>query len=124
MTPPPPARCDQGTRSGLAHRLVPEVRAWLSRVLGCAQVDAWQRFRFFEGLARAYLALDRPLLLVVDNLQSCDKATMSWLSFLVSYAGSAPLLVAAPAREDELDCNDLSGRCRRCEVPASPRSDE
>lgn len=75
-----------------------------------AKVDAWQRLRFFEGLARAFLAVDRPLLLTVDDLQWCDKATMSWLSFLMSSTGSVPLLVVATAREEELGHSDLAGR--------------
>ncbi|MEP7331078.1 MAG: AAA family ATPase [Terracoccus sp.] len=92
------------------HRLVPEGESLAEPGTGVrAKVDAWQRLRFFEGLARAFLTVDRPLLLIVDDLQWCDKATMSWLSFLMSNAGSAPLLVAATAREAELDRSDLSG---------------
>jgi len=34
-----------------------------------AVADAWQRHRFFEGLARALLATGRPTLLTLDNLQ-------------------------------------------------------
>ncbi len=90
-------------------RLVPEGESPAAPGNGVrAKVDAWQRLRFFEGLARAFLAVGRPLLLTVDDLQWCDKATMSWLSFLMSYAGSAPLLVAATAREDELGRGDLA----------------
>src|SRR6266550_811913 len=33
-----------------------------------AMADAWQRHRFFEGIARALLAVGRPTLLVLDNL--------------------------------------------------------
>ncbi|MDN5765169.1 MAG: AAA family ATPase [Humibacillus sp.] len=96
------------------HRLVPEGESLAEPGTGArAKVDAWQRVRFFEGLARAFLAVDRPLLLIVDDLQWCDKATMEWLSFLMSYAGSTPLLVAATAREDELDRNDLSGALQK-----------
>ncbi|MEO6828128.1 MAG: AAA family ATPase, partial [Microbacteriaceae bacterium] len=74
-----------------------------------AKVDAWQRSRFFEGLVRAFLAVDRPVLLTVDDLQWCDKATMSWLSLLMSSRGSAPLLVIATARSEEFDTSDLAG---------------
>ncbi len=66
-----------------------------------AMVDAWQRLRFFEGLARTVLTVDRPLLLVVDDLQWCDNATLSWLSFLLSYPTTAPLMVVGTAREEE-----------------------
>lgn len=90
-------------------RLVPEGEALADQATGVrAKVDAWQRLRFFEGLARAFLAVDRPLLLTIDDLQWSDKATLSWLSFLMSYAGSAPLLVAATARDAELNENELA----------------
>ena len=68
-----------------------------------AMVDAWQRLRFFEGMARAVLTVDRPLLLVVDDLQWCDNATLSWISFLLSYPTTAPLMVVGTAREEELN---------------------
>ncbi len=74
-----------------------------------AKVDAWQRLRFFEGLARAVLSVDRPVLLVVDDLHWCDTATLSWLSFLMSLPTTAPVLVVGTAREDELRPNTPLG---------------
>jgi DNA-binding SARP family transcriptional activator len=68
-----------------------------------AMVDAWQRHRFFEGLARALLAVGRPLLLVLDNLQWCDQETMSFLTFCLGLAPEAQLLVAATLRDENLD---------------------
>lgn len=95
-------------------RLVPEGDSIAEPETGVrAKVDAWQRLRFFEGLARAFVGLDQPLLLIVDDLQWCDKATMSWLSFLMSYADSASLLVAGTARDDELGQHDLAGALQR-----------
>ncbi|MEO7132106.1 MAG: AAA family ATPase, partial [Dermatophilaceae bacterium] len=83
-------------------RLVPQADSAAEPVVGArAKVDAWQRLRFFEGLARAFRAVDRPILLTVDDLQWCDKTTMSWLSFVMSFMGSSPLLVVATARDDE-----------------------
>lgn len=70
-----------------------------------AKVDAWQRLRFFEGLARAVLVVDRPTLLLLDDLQSCDNDTMLWVVFLLGLATDAPLLVVATARDDELADN-------------------
>ena len=83
-------------------RLIPEGESDADPRTGArAKVDAWQRFRFFEGLVRAFLAVDRPILLTIDNLQWCDKATMSWLSLLMASRGSAPLLLIATARDEE-----------------------
>lgn len=74
-----------------------------------AKVDAWQRSRFFEGLVRAFLAVDRPVLLTIDDLQWCDRATMAWLTLLVSAHGSAPLYVVATARDEEIAAQDPDG---------------
>ena len=68
-------------------------------------VDAWQRHRFFEGLARAVLAPGRPILLVLDDVHWCDQETMDWLVFLLGFAKDARLLVAGSTRHDELERN-------------------
>ncbi|MFZ2175135.1 MAG: AAA family ATPase [Rhodococcus sp. (in: high G+C Gram-positive bacteria)] len=68
-----------------------------------AMVDAWQRHRFFEGLARGVLSAGRPVLLVLDDLQWCDAETITWLAFLLSLEPGSRVLVAASARKDEVD---------------------
>ncbi len=65
-----------------------------------ALVDAWQRHRFFEGLARALLAVQQPLLLILDNLQWCDTETLEFLALCLSLDGASRLLVAATLRDD------------------------
>ncbi|MDN5790579.1 MAG: AAA family ATPase [Micrococcales bacterium] len=91
-------------------RLVPDGEQPPTPATGVrAKVDAWQRLRFFEGLARAFVAVDGPTLLIVDDLQWCDRATLSWLSFLMSFADHFPLLVVATARDEELESSELSG---------------
>ena len=67
--------------------------------------DAWQRHRFFEGLARAALSTGRPALLVLDDLQWCDEDTLAWLQLLLHLGRDDPLLVAAATRRDEMDRN-------------------
>jgi DNA-binding SARP family transcriptional activator len=66
-----------------------------------ATADAWQRHRFFEGLARALLAVGRPLLLVLDNMQWCDQETLAFITFCLGLGDGAQLLVAATLREDD-----------------------
>jgi DNA-binding SARP family transcriptional activator/tetratricopeptide (TPR) repeat protein len=68
-----------------------------------AMVDAWQHHRFFESLARALMAVGRPLLLVLDNVQWCDQETLAFITFCLRLAGDAQLLVAATLRNDSLD---------------------
>jgi DNA-binding SARP family transcriptional activator/tetratricopeptide (TPR) repeat protein len=67
-----------------------------------AMVDAWQRHRFYEGLGRALLAVGRPTLLVLDNMQWCDQETLAFITFCLQLAGGSPLLVAGTLRDDEL----------------------
>jgi DNA-binding SARP family transcriptional activator len=68
-----------------------------------AMADAWQRHRFFEGIARALLAVGRPTLLAVDNLQWCDQETLAFIAFCLGLGDGAQLLVAATLRDDALD---------------------
>jgi DNA-binding SARP family transcriptional activator len=65
-----------------------------------ALVDAWQRHRFYEGLARALLGAGRPTLLVLDNVQWCDQETLTFLGFCLGLVPDAPVLVAATLRCD------------------------
>ncbi|QJY47441.1 ATP-binding protein [Pseudonocardia broussonetiae] len=65
-----------------------------------AMVDAWQRHRFFEGLSRAVFAVDRPVLLTIDNLQWCDQETLAFTTFCLGLATDEPVLVVATLRED------------------------
>lgn len=68
-----------------------------------AMVDAWQRHRFFEGLARALINVRRPILLVLDNVQWCDQETLAFVTFCLKLAADAPLLVAGTLRNDDAD---------------------
>ena len=68
-----------------------------------AMVDAWQRHRFFEGLARALMAVGRPMLLVLDNMQWCDQETLAFITFFLSLAADTPVLVVGTRRDDAAD---------------------
>jgi DNA-binding SARP family transcriptional activator len=93
-----------------------------------ATADAWQRHRFLEGLARALIAVRRPLLLALDNAQWCDQETLAFITFCLGLADGARLLVAATLRQDDLDEDpELAGWIVRMratglltEVPLSP----
>ena len=65
-----------------------------------AMVDAWQRHRFFEGLARALIGVGRPVMLVLDNLQWCDQETLAFLTFCLGLDPEAQILVAGTVRDD------------------------
>jgi DNA-binding SARP family transcriptional activator len=64
--------------------------------------DDWQRTRLLDALVRAVLAGERPLLLVIDDLQWADGETLGWLHYLLHSRPEAPLLVAATVRHETL----------------------
>jgi len=66
-----------------------------------AMADAWQRHRFFEGLARGLLAVGRPMLLVLDNMHWCDQETLAFVAFFLGLASEAQILVAGTLRADD-----------------------
>jgi tetratricopeptide (TPR) repeat protein len=66
-------------------------------------VDGWQRHRFFEGLARALMAVGRPMLLVLDNMQWCDQETLAFITFFLGLAADTPVLVVGTRRDDAAD---------------------
>lgn len=91
-------------------RLVPEQRRGGTEAGPDAMVDAWQRHRFFEGLARALIAVHRPVLLVLDNVQWCDQETLAFITFCLRLASGTPLLVAGTLRDDNLhEDQELAG---------------
>lgn len=97
-------------------RLIPSRGRGERRLGSRAMADAWQRLRFFEGLARALLAAGRPMMLILDNMQWCDEETLAFLTFCLGLAAGAPLLVAATLRDDnpseDLVLADWTGRMR------------
>jgi predicted ATPase/DNA-binding SARP family transcriptional activator len=65
--------------------------------------ESWQRRRLFEALGRAVLTDNRPLLLVLDDLQWCDHETLEWLRYLLRSAPQAPLLILGTVRPEEVN---------------------
>jgi DNA-binding SARP family transcriptional activator len=92
--------------------------------------EAWQRQRLFEALARAVLAAQRPTLLLIDDLQWCDRDTLEWLHYLLRFDPGARLLVVGTVRVEELDgahplaalLEALRGEGRTVEAPLGPLS--
>jgi predicted ATPase len=66
-------------------------------------IEPWQRQRFLEALARAVLAVNRQLLLLIDALQWCDRGTLEWLHYLLRYDPRARLLVIGTYRPEGVD---------------------
>jgi DNA-binding SARP family transcriptional activator len=94
------ATLDPARRAEVA-RLVPDQSPAGPDPGPAALADAWQRHRFFEGLARALLAVSRPLLLVLDNVQWCDQETLDFITFCLGLdSDGTRLLVAGTVRDD------------------------
>jgi hypothetical protein len=67
--------------------------------------DAWQRRRFFEGLAAAVTASGKPTLLTLDDIQWCDAETLAWLQFFLRRISDSQVLVVATGRDEEFEQN-------------------
>jgi len=97
-------------------RLLPELLTAQPNLPPPAPLTAgWQRQRFFEALAHALLDGAGPLLLVLDDVQWCDRDTLAWLSHLAHFAresrsstngptpqGRSRLLLVGTARNEEV----------------------
>jgi len=85
-------------------RILPELlsaRPGLPRLAPMTELG--DRLRFFEGLARAALLAPPPFLLLIDDLQWCDRETLEWLHFLSRFDPKARLLVVGTVRSEEID---------------------
>ncbi len=89
-------------------RLLPELRDECPGLPPVGPLnEPWQRQRLFEALRRAVLAAAPPLLLFVDDLQWCDRASLEWLRYLLHHDAPNRLLVVSSVRQEEVDADDL-----------------
>lgn len=65
-------------------------------------VEAWQRQHLFEALAHAILEGGQPLLLVLDDIQWCDRETLEWLHYLLRFDPGSRLMIVATMRPEEI----------------------
>jgi predicted ATPase len=84
-------------------RMLPELLSEYPDLPAVAPIGGYgQRQRFFQALARAILNAPQPLLLLIDDLQWCDRETLEFLHFLLRFDPSARLLIVGTARIEEL----------------------
>lgn len=97
-------------------RLLPELtpnraEATTSAGIAAAGDHQWQRQRLFDALVRAMRAGSGPKILLLDDLQWCDRETLAWLHYLLQRPqaaashsdNGASLLIVATARPEILD---------------------
>lgn len=89
-------------------RLLPEIVVKRADLAASApSSEPWQRARLFEAITRALARDGVPLLLLLDDLQWCDRDTLEWLAYLLQSHASwtqerrAPLLIVATLRTEE-----------------------
>jgi DNA-binding SARP family transcriptional activator len=84
-------------------RLLPELRVGRPALAHAGPSSKVGRRRhLLDAVVRGLLAVQRPLLLVLDDLQWCDTDTVEVCGFLVQSAPSAPVLVAGTLRDEEV----------------------
>jgi DNA-binding SARP family transcriptional activator len=84
-------------------RLLPELLALKPHLAKPEPMTgAWQRQRLFEALARAVRSARQPMLLLLDNLQWCDRETLEWLHYLLRFDEKCRLLLVCTARSEEM----------------------
>ncbi|MEW6638507.1 MAG: AAA family ATPase, partial [Actinomycetota bacterium] len=95
-------RLDRAHLTELA-RVLPELLAEVPDLEPPQQLpEREQRQRLFDALVRAVFVSGKPLFLVADDVQWCDKETLQFLHYLMRAAPKARLLVAATARREEV----------------------
>jgi signal transduction histidine kinase/tetratricopeptide (TPR) repeat protein len=92
----------------LARRLAPVLASQRHRATEGAEPAApdprQERFRLFDSVGSflRHAAANRPLLIVLDDLQSADTPSLLLLEFLAPELGSSRLLVVGTRRDDQL----------------------
>lgn len=83
-------------------RLLPELAETFSDLpQPQPMTDSWQRQRLFEALARAMLLDGHPLLILLDDLQWCERETLEWFDYFLRFNPQARLLIVGTLRTGE-----------------------
>lgn len=99
---------DNATQSDLAS-LLPELTAGRPALAApTALGERGRRQRIYDAVVRAAQGVRRPLALIADDLQWCDRETLELLHYLVRRSATAathPLCVLGTVRREELDAD-------------------
>jgi hypothetical protein len=95
-----------GSRGGELRRIVPELAERLPDLAQPLAGDpGGERYRLFEAVSALLCeaAVERPVVLVLDDLQWADKPSLLLLAHVVRYAGPTALLVLGTYREADVE---------------------
>jgi DNA-binding SARP family transcriptional activator/tetratricopeptide (TPR) repeat protein len=84
-------------------RILPELRSETDPLP--LMTESWKKRIFFEAMARAVLSSQEPLLLLLDDLQWCDKDSLEWLGYFLRFGRKTKALILATLRAEELILN-------------------
>jgi DNA-binding SARP family transcriptional activator len=118
-----------------AARLLPEIRQRFPALPNPAvPADSAEGWRLFEGVAQLVLALaaERPVVILLDDLQWCDSDSCSLLRFLIRRTEPAPVLWLGTVSLGELErdapaarlCRVLRAQSHASVVPLRPLTEE
>ena len=87
-------------------RLLPELRQMFPKLPAAGEAaDTAERSRLFEAIAQLFLALadEKPVVLLIDDLQWCDGETCALLQFMLERLESVAVAVVLTVRLGDLD---------------------
>jgi tetratricopeptide (TPR) repeat protein len=103
-TPLDELREEVGMGAGELARLLPELHARLPLSVSSVEESAGERLRLFEAVSEllTVASAERPILLVLDDLQWADHGTLLLLKHLALDSSPAPLLLLGTYRRSEV----------------------
>ncbi len=63
--------------------------------------ESWQRLHLYEAMNAVFRKIPKPLLLVIDDLQWCDRHSFEWMHSLFASGAAKGILVVGTARIEE-----------------------
>ncbi|MCJ7717456.1 MAG: tetratricopeptide repeat protein [Anaerolineales bacterium] len=84
-------------------RLLPELRTDFPDLPAPEQLgENWQRQRMFEACAQAVLKGEQKLVVLLDDLQWCDRETLAWLRYMMEFDSKIKLAFVGTLRTEEI----------------------
>jgi predicted Ser/Thr protein kinase len=101
-------------------RVLPEILAENSSIPRPQPLtESWERRHFYESLNTAFAKAQKPMLLVIDDLQWCDQDTFQWLHAFFHEGAARGILVVGTARSEDIarshPLNRLCGELRQAD---------
>jgi len=84
-------------------RLLPELLVDYPHLKPPEHVDKpEEQYKLFEAISRIFLSIDKPMLLVMDDLHCCDVESLNWISYQLQRNESASLLFLCTINNEEV----------------------